>query len=252
MRRHALALVALLLAGCASAPSAAPQDEPLLVAAASDLQGAFTELAETYTAQTGRPVRFSFGSSGQLAEQLKNGAPFELYASASARYVDEVLAAGRGEPASRAEYAVGRLAVWTPDEEVALGELVAPRFRRIAIANPEHAPYGLAAHQALDSAGVLDRVQDRLVLGESVTDTLRLATSGNADAALVALSLVVDGAGRYVVVPEQAHAPLRQALLVTAPPARQEAAQAFADLVLAPEGRRLLARYGFGAPAAEG
>ena len=242
----ALAAV-LLLVGCGTGPARGSDDPPLLVAAASDLQQAFTELGERYTQDTGREVTFTFGSSGQLAEQLKNGAPFELYASASVRYVDEVLAAGRGSAASKQDYAVGRLAVWTPDEEVTLEQLSDPGFRRVAIANPEHAPYGLAAQQALDRSGV--DLRDRLVYGENVSDTLRLATSRNADAAVVALSLVSGRDGSHTVVPESAHDPLRQALVVTAAPERQEAAQAFADLVTGEQGRAVLARHGFGLPA---
>ncbi len=130
-----------------------------------------------------------------------------------------------------------------------LAELADPRYRRIAIANPEHAPYGVAAEQALARAGLLEQVRERLVLGENVTDTLRLATSGNADVAVVALSLATASTdGRYSVVAEQAHPPLRQALVVTADDDRAPAAQAFADLVTGPRGREVLASYGFAPP----
>ena len=244
--RGLLLVLLLLLTGCA----AQADERPLLVAAASDLQPAFEELGREYEQQTGRPVTFTFGSSGQLAEQLKNGAPYEVFASAGVRYVEEVLRAGRGDPGSQADYALGRLAVWTPQQEATLEQLAAPRFGRIAIANPEHAPYGLAARQALVSAGLLPALQSRLVLGENVSDTLRLATSGNADAAVVALSLVQDRAGGvHTVVPADAHAPLRQALLVTAEEPREPAAAAFADLVTGPTGQAVLARHGFAPPA---
>lgn len=248
-RLPGLLVALLLLAGCSSGSGTASTEEPLLVAAASDLQPAFTELGELYAAQTGRPVTFTFGSSGQLAQQLRAGAPYEVFASASAGYVEEVLAAGRGDAATQADYAVGRLAVWTGgQEDVSLEQLAEPRFRRIAIANPEHAPYGLAAQQALASSGVLEAVRERLVYGENVSDTLRLATSGNADVAVVALSLVLAEGGRHTVVPEQAHPPLRQALLVTAAPERARAARAFTDLVASPEGRALMSRHGFRLP----
>ena len=247
MRALLLALL-LLLTGC-SAQAATP-DSPLLVAAASDLQPAFEELGREYEQRTGRPVTFTFGSSGQLAEQLKNGAPYEVFASASVRYVEEVLRAGRGDPGSQADYARGRLAVWTPDEPAALPDLASPRFRRIAIANPEHAPYGVAAREALVSTGLLPTVRDRLVYGENVSDALRLATSGNADAAVVALSLArARPGGSWTEVPADAHAPLRQALLVTADPGRRPAAQAFADLVTGAAGQAVLARYGFAPPS---
>jgi molybdate transport system substrate-binding protein len=241
--RALLLVLLLLLTGCSA--QAAPPERPLLVAAASDLQPAFAELGREYEQRTGRSVTFTFGSSGQLSEQLKNGAPYEVFASASADYVDEVLRAGRGDEGSRADYALGRLAVWTPDEPAALGDLVQPRFRRIAIAHPEHAPYGVAAREAL--AGL--PVGDRLVYGENVSDALRLATSGNADAAVVALSLArARPGGSWTEVPADAHAPLHQALLVTADSDRRAAAQGFADLVTGDDGQAVLARHDFSPP----
>jgi molybdate transport system substrate-binding protein len=240
--RLAAVLVLLLLAGCGSARGSTA-DDPLLVAAASDLQPAFRELGERYTQQTGRPVTFTFGSSGQLAQQLANGAPYDVFASADVRYVEQVLAAGRGEVGTQAEYALGRLAIWSRDEPVRLDQLAEPRFGRIALANPEHAPYGRAAEQALSSAGALD--PDRLVFGENVTDTLRLATSGNADVAVVALSVAQTAEGHVTPVPAAAHEPLRQALVVTGRPA---AATLFAGLVTSDMGRAVLARHGFAPP----
>ena len=243
-----LLVLLLLVTGCSA--EAGTRERPLLVAAASDLQPAFEELGRAYEQRTGRPVTFTFGSSGQLAEQLRNGAPYEVFASASVRYVEEVLRSGRGDRSGQADYALGRLAVWTPDRQVALADLVQPRFRRIAIANPEHAPYGLAAREALESTRLLPALQERLVYGENVSDTLRLATSGNADAAVVALSLVrARPGGRWTEVPADAHAPLRQALLVTAGEQREQAAAAFADVVTGPTGQAVLARHGFAPPA---
>jgi molybdate transport system substrate-binding protein len=247
----ALAALVLLAAGCSS-DSAATADRPLLVAAASDLQPAFTELGEVYEEQTGRPVTFTFGSSGQLSQQVVNGAPFEVFASADEAYVQDVLDAGQADPATQAQYARGRIVVWTRDDagpRVSLADLVQPRFRRIAIANPEHAPYGVAAEQALQSSGLHERVRDRLVYGESVSDTLRLAASGNADAAIVALSLAtVQDGGRWTEVPASAHSPLRQALVATADEERAGAARAFTQLVTSERGRAVLRRYGFAPP----
>lgn len=250
-RAVAAAAALLLLAGCGSS-SAQPRESPLLVAAAADLQPAFAELGRIYTRQTGRQVTFTFGSSGQLAQQLVNGAPHDVFASASAAYVQDVLDAGRGEASTTVDYAYGRLAVWSPDTAPALQQLAAPQIRRIAIANPQHAPYGTAALEALRSAGIHDRVRDRLVYGENVTDTLRLAASGNADVAIVGLALALASGGSHVPVPAAAHAPLRQRLVVTAPGRRAAAARAFADLVAGPQGRAVLDRHGFARPDAEG
>jgi len=249
MKRRLLVLL-LLLSGCSA--QAATQDGPLLVAAASDLGPAFTELGQVYEQETGRAVTFTFGSSGQLSQQIVNGAPFEVFASASATFVDDVVKAGQADVATVADYALGRIVVWTRGDagpQASLADLVQPRFRRIAVANPEHAPYGVAAVEALQGAGVYDRVRSRLVYGENVSDTLRLASSGNADVAIVALSLAtVEDGGRFTEVPAAAHRPLRQALVVTAEGGRAGAAEDFAELVVSEPGRAVLARYGFAPP----
>lgn len=247
MRQLLLALL-VLTTGCSAQ---AGEDGPLLVAAASDLGPAFTELGEAYERDTGRAVTFTFGSSGQLSQQIANGAPFEVFASANEAYVDDVLEAGQGDRQSKAQYALGQLVVWTrPDAaQAGLSQLGQARFRRIAVANPEHAPYGAAAVQALRSAGLYDQVRDRLVYGENVSDTLRLASSGNADVAIVAQSLAaVEQGGHYTEVQPGLHEPLRQALVVTAEPERAEAAQDFADLVVGARGREVLSRFGFAPP----
>ncbi len=235
------------------AKSVAAKDErveTLLVAAASDLRPAFEKIGVAFTKQTGTKVTFSFGSSGQLAQQIINGAPFDVFASADVGFVDEVVAAGRGDRATKSTYAFGRLAVWTPKTTpsiTAVRSLAAARFKRIAIANPDHAPYGVAAVQALTSAKVFNKVKNRLVYGENVSDTYRLVTSGNADAAVVSLSLVIADAkgGRFFVVPVDAHRPLQQTLVITAPAKRSNAAKAFAELVASPAGRSTMRAYGF-------
>ncbi|MCL3861818.1 molybdate ABC transporter substrate-binding protein [Actinotalea sp. K2] len=259
LRRTVCSLVALALAASATAcgaPTGAvqgSQDGPLLVAAAADLGPAFTELGALYREQTGHEVTFTFGSSGQLAQQLVNGAPFEVFASADVAYVHDVLDAGVGDPSTVTTYAVGRLVVWvredTAEGPVAIGDLVDPRYGRIAVANPDHAPYGVAAVEALRRAGIYAQVQDRLVFGENASDTLRLASSGNADAALVALSLALAGPASHVAaVPADLHEPLDQALVVTAGGERVRPAAEFAALVASPQGRELMARHGFELP----
>jgi molybdate transport system substrate-binding protein len=224
----------------------------LLVAAASDLRPAFEELGKAFTTQTGTKVTFSFGSSGQLAQQIINGAPFDVFASADIGYVNDVLAARIGDPSTKATYAFGRLALWVPGRTErrifnVLDLSDASLFKRIAIANPEHAPYGVAAVQVLKSAKIFELVSDRLVYGENVSDAYRLATSGNADAALISLSLVIanNNGGRYVVVPAEAHAPLEQALVVTAAKGRALSAKAFVASVSSPAGRETMRKFGF-------
>jgi molybdate transport system substrate-binding protein len=244
--------VALLvvLAGCAGRGASGSGGAGITVAAASDLRFAFEEVADGFTDATGIPVTFSFGSSGLLREQVINGAPFDVFASANVAFVDDVITAGRGAPETKADYAEGRIVLWAgggaPPRAVA--ELRDSRYRRIAIANPQHAPYGLAAVEALESAGVLEAVEPRLVYGENVSDTMRIVSSGNADVGIVALSLAIVDGSDHVLVPEDLHRPLRQALVVTAPQDRRDAAEAFVDHLGSDAGRALMARYGFVPP----
>ncbi len=227
-----------------------PAIRTLLIAGASDLRPAFEELGRRFTAATGTTVTFSFGSSGQLAQQVINGAPFDVFASADVGFVDRVLAKGVGERTTKSTYAFGRLAVWTPKgvaPVTQVSELEGASIKRIAIANPDHAPYGVAAVEALTTAGIYDAVKVRLVYGENVSDTYRLATSGNADAALVSLSLVIADrkGGAYLIVPADEHRPLEQVLVVTASKKRAASAKAFAALVRSRDGRAVMRKFGF-------
>jgi molybdate transport system substrate-binding protein len=259
-----LVLLLTLVAGCAadgvSGDRDAGSDAPdrLFVAAASDLRPAFEELGRRFTETTGVPVAFDFGSSGQLAQRLIEGAAFDVYAAANAAFVEQVLDAGVGDAATQRTYGYGRLVIWSRSDRWAgwerLDDVAAdPAVTTVAIANPEHAPYGSAAEQALDATGVLEVVRDRLVLGENISDTQRLVASGNADVGIVALSLAVAaderGEGEWVLVDEQLHEPLQQDLVVTTgDPDRAPSARAFADLVDSDEGREVLRRYGFVVP----
>jgi molybdate transport system substrate-binding protein len=250
-----------LLSACSSTNSAAPQQtnarptapsvDSITVAAASDLRPAFDELGAAFTTATGTKVVFSYGSSGQLREQVLNGAPFDVFASANVDFVDAVIKAGRGDAATKADYALGRIVLWSPSGVTLpsqLQDVADPAYRRIAIANPAHAPYGVAAEQALQSAGVYDTVKSRLVLGENVADTFELAKTGNADVAIVALSLAIADGGPYTLIASELHKPLEQALVVTATGPRGATAAAFAAFVSSVEGRAVMVRYGFVLP----
>jgi molybdate transport system substrate-binding protein len=245
----ALAATAVAATGCvAGAKTAASPVTEIHVAAASDLRPAFEEIGRAFREATGTRVTFSFGSSGQLRQQIINGAPFDLFASASVAFVDDVIAAGRGIAATKADYAFGRIVLVTPSDmppPASVEALRDLRFRRIAIANPGHAPYGLAAEQALRSAGIYDQVVGRLVYGENIADTFHIVQSGNADVGIVALSLAIAAGNRYTLIPADLHEPLEQALVVTSTGARGEAARAFARFVGAPAGRAVMVRYGF-------
>jgi len=255
------AALAVGAAACSGDAQAVTADEPLLIAGASDLRPAFTLLGEAFEEATGEQVVFNFGSSGQLAQQLIEGAPMDVYASANVSFVEQVLDAGVGDPSTQATYAYGRLTIWSPDDAwrdwQSLDDVAGDDgVRIIAIANPEHAPYGLAARQALETAGVLDVVEPRLVFGENISDTQRLAASGNAAVAIIALSLALaadeTGDGRWTLLDDALHESLQQDLVViTQDPARAELATRFIDYVNSEDGRRVMRRFGFQLPGEE-
>jgi molybdate transport system substrate-binding protein len=263
-RSVAAGVAVLLLGGCAAAgpTSGADGEVALLVAAASDLRPAFEELGDRYAAAGGGEVTFDFGSSGQLAQRIREGAPFDVFASADVAYVDDVIGAGIGDAETQRTYAYGRLVIWAPEDRWADWQEVTDLaddggVTNLAIANPDHAPYGRAAQEALAATGALDAVRDRLVLGENISDTQRLVETGNADVGIIALSLAIAaeerGVGRWVEVDDDLHDPLQQDLVVTASdPARAAAARAFVDLVGSDAGREVMGRYGFLVPSEGG
>ncbi len=222
------------------------------VAAASDLQTAFLEVGKEFTAKTGISPEFNFSSSGLLAKQIEQGAPFFLFASANKEFTDRVAASGRCDPASKQLYARGRIVVWTPPDKTApatLEDLAKPEFEKIAIANPEHAPYGIAAKQALQKAGVWDRIADRIVLGESVSATMLFAKNGDVDAAVVALSLaVVAKGGTSLKIDPALHEPLDQQLVVCGTGTESDDARKLAEFLASRDGREIMTRYGFTLP----
>jgi molybdate transport system substrate-binding protein len=239
-------LCLLTLSGCKEDATEAP----IRVAAAADLMLAFETLGPRFEAESGQEVIFSFGSTGLLAKQIRGGAPFDLFAAANVSFVNDVIAAGACDGATKAPYARGRIAVWarrgTATPPTDLGDLADPRYRRIAIANPEHAPYGVAAKQALQTAGIWGTVQPRLVYGENVRQTLQLAETGNVEAAIVALALViVDRDNPWMLLDEALHRPIDQALVVCTGGRQRDGGEAFARFVASDTGRSVMRRHGF-------
>jgi len=241
----ALVLVALLSGGCGGDP---PPE--LVVSAAADLSGAMQELSASFDGHAGMKPVFNFGSSGQLAQQIEQGAPVDLFFSANSGYVDELVAAGLVDPADALPYALGRLVIWTKDDSPPgisrLSDLTDPRVNRVAIANPDHAPYGVAAREALRSAGIWATVEAKVVPAENVLQALQFAQSGNADAAIVAASVARGAGGRTVLVPEGMFTPLVQTSAVIKASPRAEEARRFVAFVRSAEGQAILSRYGFG------
>lgn len=253
-RRRSLALglmAVLAAAGCGGSDTNSVDVVEIVVAAASELRPAFDEIGNLFTDETGVSVTFVYGSSGQLREQIINGAPFDMYASANSKFVEEVLESGRGQRESRRTFGYGNLALWTNgtvELPSSLGELVESRYRRIVIANPDFAPNGQAARDVLENADIWNVLSDRLIFADNIGDAYRIVKSGNADIGFIALSLVINEKSDYLKIPNDLHRPLDQTLVVMSSDAKGAVAQTFADFVMGETGREVLARYGYSLP----
>jgi molybdate transport system substrate-binding protein len=251
-RAALLFLMFAMLAGFVVVPAQAQ----ITVAAAADLNFALPELARKFEQQTGHYVRPVFGSSGNLFAQIQNGAPYDVFLSANTAYPQRLLGTGEAIAGSYSSYAVGRLALYargdSPLDLTKLGihVLLAPSVHRIAIANPEHAPYGAAAVAALRHYGLYERLQSKLVLGENVSQAAQFVLSGNAQVALTALSVAQAQNGKYALIPAEAHAPIEQAAVVLKRSAHPAVATSFVRFLSSAEAREILQRFGFQSPAA--
>lgn len=256
LRRSVLAALLALGVGCG--PAHAQTDAPV-IAAASSLQFALVDIADRFTAETGMTVRLSFGSTGNFARQIREGAPFEMFMAADDTTIptlaDDGLTMGPGSV-----YAVGRIALVAPlgsaldvtqglDGVAAL--LAADRLTRFAIANPDHAPFGIAARQALENAGLWQALQPKMVLGENVAQAAQFALSGNAEGGIIAYSLAlapqVARRSSHALIPADMHAPLQQHMVLLS--GAGPVAVAFHDYLGSPEARGILQRFGFTLPA---
>ena len=237
-------------------PAIASADD-IAVAAASDLHFAIKELIVEYEKQTGHHVKLSLGSSGNFYAQLQQGAPFDLYFSADIGYPKKLEEAGLTVPGSLYRYAVGRVVLWAPKQspvEVSKGLTVLrdAAVRKIAIANPKHAPYGRAAVAAMEQSQVYAEVKDRLVLGENISQAAQFIESGACDVGIIALSLamapVMKSAGSYWLIPAEAHPPLEQGAVIMKQSKQQDAARHFLQFIQSPQGQEVMTRYGFTLP----
>lgn len=255
--RGAIAAIAVvtLASGCMACEKeharGSRRADPIRVAAASDLALAFKEVGAAFEASSGRKVDFSFGSTGLLAKQIAEGAPFDVFAAANVSYVDDVVRADACLGDSKQLYARGRIVLWSKDKAnlpAKIDELKDPKYAKVAIANPDHAPYGLAAQQAMTKAGVWTTVQPRAVFGENVQQAQMYAQSGNAEVAIIALSLAMTSGGSYVPIDSALHAPIDQAMVVCkagAPGGKPNEARAFIDFVASEPGRVIMRKHGF-------
>lgn len=250
--------VLLLLVGMALSRPAGASDAPI-VAAASSVSGALEEIGRAYARTGDSQVRLSFGSSGNLARQIMQGAPFELFLSADQRYTGKLITRGLTSGDSEV-YAVGRLALFIPDgSSLALDATLEDldralndgRLQRLAMANPEHAPYGRAAREALEKRQLWGKLQNKLLLGENVAQAAQFAGSGNADAGIISASTALVPAiadkGTHVLLPESWHAPLEHHMVLLQGPG--PVSRAFHDFILSDESRWIFRRFGFSVPA---
>jgi len=249
-RRLLLAIVIFLCSAHALA-------QELVVAAASDLSSVFPEIATRFEKETGKKVRMNFGSSGQFFLQIENGAPFDLFFSADLRYVLRLNSEGLLDSDSMYKYAVGKLVLYVPnnsaiDPKQGLRALRSSAVHRIAIANPEHAPYGRAAVEALRREGLYEELQGKLVMGENISHAAQFVQSGNADAGLLALSIArstaMQSAGRYAELPPTDYAPLVQTAATLKSSRNKWTAAEFLAFIRRPEISALLSHYGFALP----
>lgn len=250
----------MLVLACVACSAGFAQKQVMRVAAAADLQFAMNELTENFERQSGEKVEVTFGSSGNFFSQLKNGAPFDLFFSADVDYPHRLEVAGLAEPGTSYEYALGHIVIWTPaDAKVDVSRrgwtaLLDSSVQKIAIANPEHAPYGRAAVAAMQKAGVYEGLKDKLVFGENISQAAQFVQSGSAQAGILAMSLAISPPmrhGKRWEIPQQDYQPIEQGVVVLKSAGNKKVALEFLKYVRSEKGRKILEKYGFTVPKTE-
>jgi molybdate transport system substrate-binding protein len=249
LRNAGLTLYTVALLCSCNAPRAPEPGGKLTVAAAANLTDVFGEVGRAFQSKTGMEVIFSYGSTAQLAQQIANGAPFDLFATADTEHVDSLVSSGKLTSDSRAVYALGQLALWIPKGEQGgvheLKDLARKQVRFIAVAQPELAPYGRAAIEVLRNARLWEALQPKLVYANNISMAKQWAASGNADAAFTAYSLVLHDQGTVLKVDPHLYHSIEQALAIVASSTRTEGARQFRSFLLGAEGRTILSRSGY-------
>ena len=226
----------------------------LAVAAAADLSTALREIGDGFQKKTGTTVKLSFGASGALTQQIQNGAPFDMFFSANLEFPKKLEAAGLTEPGSYYQYARGKIVIWVPNEskiDVTSGmkALLDPSIKKIAVANPQHAPYGQAAVAAMQKEGIYEKVKDKFVLGENISQTSSFVASGAADVGIVALSLTLapnmKDKGGYADAPPADYPPIEQACVILGASKNKDTAREFLTFIKTAAIGDILKSYGF-------
>jgi molybdate transport system substrate-binding protein len=257
-RRPASLIVGIVLfsllsfASCSSRSSSQNKETSppeINVAAAANLTDAFTELGKRLTAQTGIQVRYSFGATADLARQIENGAPFDVFAAADVEHVLRLNGQNLIVTGTNRIFARGRLILWTPPGSNfkldRIEDLTRVEVERIAIAKPDVAPYGRATVEALKALNLWPQIESKVIYGQSATQAKQYAATGNAEVAFIPLALVKPNEGHRIEVDTSLHRPIDQAIAVIKDSQQQEAATRFANFVLSPEGQALLEQYGY-------
>lgn len=251
MNVRRLSLIAVLAASCISQLCRAQE---ITVAAAADLQFAMQDVAARFQKETGKTVKLTYGSSGNFFQQIQNGAPFDMFFSANLDYAKKLESAGLTVPGSYYEYAKGKIVIWVRnDSKLGLSSgmqvLLDPSVKKIAVANPEHAPYGQAAVAAMQNDKIYERLKDKFVLGENISQTASFVVAGAADVGIVALSLALSpnmkDKGRYVEIPAVEYPPIEQACVILLSSKNKETARQFLSFVKTAAIGDVLRSYGF-------
>jgi molybdate transport system substrate-binding protein len=226
----------------------------ITVAAAADLQFAMQDIADRFQKETGKTIKLTYGSSGNFFQQIQNGAPFDMFFSANLDYAKKLEAAGLTEPGSYYQYANGKIVIWVRNESKldlnpGMQALLDPSVKKIAVANPEHAPYGQAAVAAMQNQKIYEKVKDKFVLGENISQTASFVVSGSADVGIVALSLALSpnmkDKGRYAEIPSDEYPAIEQACVILGSSKSKETARQFLSFVKTAAIADVLRSYGF-------
>ncbi len=249
----ALLVLIIFFLGLVFAPNpASADDRKITVAAASDLAFALKDIAANYEKETGAKVVLSFGSTGMLAKQISEGAPFDVFFAADVKYINELKEKGFMTPGTVELYAQGRIVLAANKvsgvEAKQLSDLLKPEIKHVAIANPEHAPYGKAAMEALQSKGLWEGVKPKLVYGENIRQTLQYIQTGNAQAGIIALSIAAVPEISYTAIEPSLHKPINQAAGVVKSTKEASLAIGFIKYVNGKTGRLIMKKYGFMLP----
>jgi molybdate transport system substrate-binding protein len=251
-------VVGIILASTFAVAADTKSAREITVAAAADLSAALREVAANYEKQTGIKVKLSFGASGALTQQIENGAPFDVLFSADMDYPRQLISRGQADAASLHRYAVGKLVLWTAADSPldiqnkGLNVLTDPSVKKIAIANPQHAPYGRAAVAAMKHVDLYDQVADRLVLGENVSQAAQFVESGNAQVGFVALAHAMapgmQEKGKYWQIPDGAYPTLDQGVVIVSRSKHKKDAARFLEYIKTKNVSGILQRYGYTVP----